>query len=444
MVYMSIDAFIALNRFGFGPRVGEIAKISRNPKIWLYNQIETGQKTPIGHGLLSTSDLYKEYSPRKKNKKQRKKLRTIYKDVYQKEMEARFNLALNTDQPFIERLVQFWSNHFTISGKKSPVLMAVAGAYEREAIRPHVLGNFSDMLLAVERHPAMLVYLDNIHSVGEKSYVGRKKNKGLNENLAREILELHTLGVGGGYTQSDVISLAKIITGWSFSPHIIGGGGGFKYNHFAHEPGNHFLLGKRYSKIGEAQGVEALKDLAIHLSTAKFISTKLIRHFITDTPDMDSVNRLAKVFINSSGNLKLVYKELINLGISWQQSQEKIKTPYEMIVSSIRLTGMPPKIDFEKIIQSLALLDHMPFNAISPAGWSDKTSDWVSPNSLMNRVEWCNTLAFLTKIDRDPYDLAKEIIGPVASNEVLTWISRAPTKKDGLALLLSSSEFQRR
>jgi len=441
---MSIDAFIALNRFGFGPRFGEISRISRDPKIWLYNQLETGQRTQIGPGLLSTSDLYKKYSKKNKTKEQRKKLNSIFKDIYQKEMEARFNLALETDQPFIERLVHFWSNHFTISGKKSPILMAVAGAYEREAIRPNVLGNFTDMLLAVERHPAMLVYLDNIHSVGENSLVGKRKNKGLNENLAREILELHTLGVGGGYTQKDVISLAKIITGWSFSPHKLGGGGGFKYNHYAHEPGDHILLGKRYTKVGESQGVEALKDLARNHFTAKFISTKLIRHFITDNPDMDSVNRLTKVFTNSNGNLKLVYKEMLNLNVSWQQSQEKIKTPYETMVSSIRLTGIPKKIDFEKIIQSLALLDHLPFNALSPAGWSDKASDWMSPNALMNRVEWCNALAFLTEIDRDPSEIAKEIIGPIASNDVLTWIARAPTKKDALALLLASSEFQRR
>ncbi len=226
--------------------------------------------------------------------------------TYRAEALARFQRATLSEAGFVERLVTFWSNHFCISASKGGPVRILAGAFEREAIRPHVLGRFSDMLLAVEQHPAMLLFLDNQQSLGPSSRAGINRKRGLNENLAREILELHTLGVGGGYTQQDVTSLARIITGWTFvgPDGRLGDPGNFAFNVNAHEPGSHTLLGKSYPDTGLAQGHDALKDLARHPSTAKFIATKLARHFVADVPPPALVARLAQRFTKTDGDLK--------------------------------------------------------------------------------------------------------------------------------------------
>ena len=191
------------------------------------------------------------------------------------------------------RLVMFWSNHFCVSANKGPV-RGMAGAYEREAIRPHVLGRFVDMLLAVERHPAMLVYLDNHVSIGPNSRAGLNRGLGLNENLAREILELHTLGVGGGYTQEDVTNLARILTGWTVAnlANPVGEPGRFFFAPARHEPGAWTVLGKRYGEAGMAAGEAVLRDLARHPATARHIARKLARHFVSAEPPAALVARL--------------------------------------------------------------------------------------------------------------------------------------------------------
>ena len=216
------------------------------------------------------------------------------------EAGARINAAHNADIGFVERLVWFWSNHFCVAGSY------MAGAYEREAIRPHVLGRFADMLQAAEGHPAMLDYLDNAGSIGPNSDEGIVRNRGLNENLAREILELHTLGVRTVYTQADVTTFAKVITGWTMLPtrdnpeH----GSEFNFNPRMHEPGEQTLIGKTYPGGGVQQGRSVLTDLARHPATAKHIATKLARHFIADEPPPALVDRLAFRFFESEGDLK--------------------------------------------------------------------------------------------------------------------------------------------
>src|SRR6201999_3000216 len=225
----------------------------------------------------------------------------IIQKTYRAEALARIQRAMIADCGFVERLVVFWSNHFCISATKGELARIWAGSFEREAIRPHVLGRFSDMLLAVERHPAMLFFLDNQQSLGPDSRAGQNRKRGLNENLAREIMELHTLGVGGGYTQDDVTSLARIITGWTFAGRQgqLGTPGSFVFNANAHEPGAQLLLGKTYQDNGVAQGEAALQDIARHSSTAKFIATKFARHFVADDPPPALVARLHDVFVTS-------------------------------------------------------------------------------------------------------------------------------------------------
>ncbi len=210
----------------------------------------------------------------------------IIQKTFRAEALARLQRGMIADCGFVERLVVFWSNHFCISANKGGLARMWAGSFEREAIRPHVLGRFGDMLKAVEQHPAMLFFLDNQQSLGPESRAGVNRKRGLNENLAREILELHTLGVGGGYSQDDVTSLARIITGWTFAGRQgqLGAPGSFVFNANAHQPGAQRLLGKIYENNGVAQGEAALADIARHPSTAKFIATKFARHFVADDP----------------------------------------------------------------------------------------------------------------------------------------------------------------
>src|ERR1700744_4124152 len=220
---------------------------------------------------------------------------------------------------FAPRVAVFWSNHFCISANKGGLARMGAGSFEREAIRPHVFGRFAEMLMAVEQHPAMLFFLDNQQSLGPDSRAGQNRKRGLNENLAREIMELHTLGVGGGYTQDDVTSLARIITGWTFAGRQgqLGTPGTFVFNANAHEPGAQLLLGKTYEDNGVAQGEAALADIARHPSTAKFIATKFARHFVADDPPPALVARLQEVFRKSDGDLKALATALVDSDEAW-------------------------------------------------------------------------------------------------------------------------------
>lgn len=442
---MSFQTHIAVQRFGLGESVRGLSVVQTDPKKWIYSQISRNADTRIKGNFKTTAEITRDLSRLKDaDREMRKDILKDGRQLYMQEMEARFNHAVNSQTPLIERLAIFWSNHFTVSAKAKGQLWGVMGAFEREAIRPHIFGKFSDMLLAVVRHPAMLSYLDNVQSFGPNSRVGQRRDKGLNENLAREILELHTLGVNGGYTQQDVIALAKIITGWGIIPPAKGGGG-FRFNQAMHEPGGQNFLGKTYNEAGEQQGISALTDIANHPSTAWFISQKLATHFVSDNPSRESIQRLETVFLNTKGDLLEVTKALVELPEVWAKPLPKIKKPYEMIVSSFRLLDLPKnKIPFRRTMQSLGLLDHLPFQALSPAGWPDKQDDWMSPNAMMNRVEWSHAMAQMVNPQDNPFDLARSALGEVASPQTLLWISRAPSATEGLALLLASPEWQKR
>ncbi len=442
---MTYQSYIAAHRFGLGASGEDMRRIAQNPKGWLKAQIKSGAQTTLPGSFKSTDEIAKQVSKIKAAKQaERKKIIRSGLELYRDEMEARFHHGIKTDTPLIERLVMFWSNHFAVSFKGKPYIAGLMGAYERDAIRPHVLGKFSDMLRAVVEHPAMLVYLDNVQSFGPNSVIGKRRNRGLNENLAREILELHTLGVDGGYTQQDVIGFAKILTGWTVKPPRQGGGG-FEFIKYIHEPGDHVLLGKKYDQKNQAQGIAALNDLARHPSTARFVATKMARHFISDNPSKSSIKKLERTFINTDGDLKAMVNTLINMPEVWKNPLPKIKKPYEMVVSCFRLMDIPAsKMPFKRVAQSLALLEHVPFQAPSPKGWPDTTDDWLSPNAMMNRVEWCHAFAQIIRPKENPLDFARSAFGSVASADTLTWIERAPSPVDGLALMLASPEWQRR
>src|SRR4051794_20497780 len=258
----------------------------------------------------------------------------VVQKTFRAEALARLQRAVLADCGFTERLVAFWSNHFCISATKGELARMWAGAFEREAIRPHVLGRFADMLKAVEQHPAMLFFLDNQQSLGPDSRAGINRQRGLNENLAREIMELHTLGVNGGYTQDDVTSLARIITGWTFAGRQgqLGVPGSFAFNVNAHQPGPQMLLGRTYEPTGLAQGEAALADIARHPSTANFIATKFVRHFVADEPPPALVARLRDVFIKTDGDLKALATALVDSDEAWKAPLTKMRSPYDFLV----------------------------------------------------------------------------------------------------------------
>jgi uncharacterized protein (DUF1800 family) len=369
----------------------------------------------------------------------------IIQKTFRGEALARLQRAVIADCGFTERLVAFWSNHFCVSANKGGLARMWAGSFEREAIRPHVLGRFGDMLQAVEQHPAMLFFLDNQQSLGPESRAGENRKRGLNENLAREIMELHTLGVGGGYSQDDVTSLARIITGWTFAGRQgqLGVPGSFVFNANAHQPGAQKLLGRIYEANGLAQGEAALADIARHPSTAKFIATKFARHFVADDPPSALVARLQDVFVTSDGDLKAMAVALLDSDEAWQAPLTKMRSPNEFLVAIGRLLARTPE-DPGRYLGSLNLLGQPMWSPAGPNGFPDTNAAWAAPEGMKLRLDISAQVASRLGDGIDPRDLLELVAADAASAETRRTIERAESRQQALALLLMSPEFQRR
>ena len=369
----------------------------------------------------------------------------IIQKTFRAEALARLQRAMIADCGFVERLVVFWSNHFCISANKGELARIWAGSFEREAIRPHVLGRFGDMLKAVEQHPAMLFFLDNQQSLGPDSRAGQNRKRGLNENLAREIMELHTLGVGGGYTQNDVTSLARVITGWTFAGRQgeLGTPGSFAFNANAHQPGAQLLLGKTYENNGVGQGEAALEDIARHPSTAKFIATKLVRHFVADDPPPALVARLQEVFRKSDGDLKALAAALVDSDEAWRAPPTKMRSPYEFLVASGRLLSQIPD-DPSRYLGGLNLLGQPLWTPAGPNGFPDTNAAWAAPEGMKLRLDISAQMASRLGDAIDPRDLLELAAADAASPDTRRTIERAESRRQAVALLLMSPEFQRR
>jgi uncharacterized protein (DUF1800 family) len=369
----------------------------------------------------------------------------IIQKTYRSEALARIQRATIADCGFVERLVVFWSNHFCISAAKGEPARMWAGSFEREAIRPHVLGRFGDMLKAVEQHPAMLFFLDNEQSLGPDSRAGQNRKRGLNENLAREIMELHTLGVGGGYSQDDVTSLARVITGWTYAGRDgrLGAPGSFAFNANAHQPGAQRLLGKTYENTGVAQGEAALADIARHPSTAKFIAAKFARHFVADDPPPALVARLQEVFGKSDGDLKALAVALADSDEAWQPPMTKVRSPYEFLVATGRLLARIPE-DPGSYLGRLNVLGQPLWTPAGPNGFPDSNAAWAAPEGIKLRLDISAQTASRIAESIDPRDLLELVAADAASTETRRTIERAESRQQALALLLMSPEFQRR
>jgi uncharacterized protein (DUF1800 family) len=298
------------------------------------------------------------------------------------------------------------------------------------------------MLRNVVQHPAMLAYLDNAQSFGPTSMAGLRQKRGLNENLAREILELHTLGVGGGYTQADVTSLAQVLTGWTFSgaQGRAGEPGVFAFFPRAHEPGDRVLLGKRYKAAGIEQGQAVLADLARHPSTARHIATKLAQHFVADAPPAALVDRLAAVFKSTDGDLKALAIALIEDDEAWSVSQAKIRSPYEFLMAAVRATGHVPE-DVRLLLAPLVVMGMPLWQPPGPNGWPDTAAAWATPKGMKSRLDISAAIAARAK-DANPGQLMDACLGQTVSAETRQAVGRAESRQQGLALLLMSPEFQ--
>ena len=369
----------------------------------------------------------------------------IIQKTFRAEALARLQRGIIADCGFAERLVVFWSNHFCISANKGGLARMWAGSFEREAIRPHVLGRFADMLKAVEQHPAMLFFLDNQQSLGPDSRAGQNRNRGLNENLAREIMELHTLGVGGGYSQDDVTSLARIITGWTYAGRQgqLGAPGTFVFNANAHQPGAQAVMGKIYQPNGVAQGEAVLSDIARHPSTAKFIATKFVRHFVADDPPPALVARLADVFGKTDGNLKALATALLDSDEAWKAPLTKARSPYEFLVAGGRLLAQIPG-DPGRYLNGLNVLGQPLWSPAGPNGFPDTSAVWAAPEGMKLRLDISAQIASRLADTIDPRDLLELVAADAASPETQRTVERAESRQQALALLLMSPEFQRR
>ncbi len=472
----SFTSAIAANRFGLGARPGELAGIADDGRDWLRAQLRAAPP-PIADPQLRPSQeiLAQALELRQELRASRKadgaasaaqpgaedgaasalqKLPQFLRPIYVSEVSARFRAAVTTDRPLIERLTQFWTNHFAVSVDKQ-LLAGLAGSFEREAIRPQVLGTFSELLLSVETHPAMLLYLDNHLSVGPHSELALRRGRraqaralGINENLAREILELHTLGVGGGYSQGDVTTFAEVITGWSIGGaeggRFAGGEPGkFLFRAGQHEPGAKRVLGTRYPDRGYEQGVAVLRDLAAHPATAHFIAVKLARHFIADDPPPAAVARLAQAFTVSGGDLPTVYRALIDSREAWAQPLAKYKTPSDYIVSGFRGLSLP--VDAQHApLAPYELLGQRTWAPGSPAGWPDRGADWDGASALMKRIEWADAVGQRLGNRCDAVQLAPQLLGANLSAATAGAVAHAASPAQAVTLLLAAPEFMRR
>jgi uncharacterized protein (DUF1800 family) len=460
---MSLEGAIAANRFGLGARPGELEAAAAAPKAWLLRQLDSpvGEPQPVDNaepfqsgGALVTELL--EYRKERQMEKQpggnsasaalspAKMFLKSRGQQYTREMAARFALGFATQTPFAERLVWFWSNHFTVSAM-NPDAITLVGAFEREAIRPNIGGKFEDLLLAATRHPAMQLYLNNAQSIGPDSSAGLKSGKGLNENLGRELMELHTLGVDGGYTQADVIALAKILTGWSLDRD--GDATGFRFYPYRHEPGAITLRGRTYSG-GEQAGIAALKDLANDPSTARHIARKFASHFIADEPPAESVAMLEKSFRDTGGDLKALAETVVNDPSAWKPRAAKMRSPVEYTTAAMRLLAWPQAGDREKqvkgVMAATRMMGEFPLAAPSPKGWPDEAGAWSGPDALLNRIEWAKELGARLPPNMDVAAVAEMGLGPLLTRETRAAIKASPNAGEAVALLVSSPEFQRR
>lgn len=466
-------AYIAMNRFLYGTdnkSFDALQSKSSLPQVkqWLISQLFeykldknqwNSKKAIVGYYHFKQAQKQDEKMMQSDASTSKPQSKTIREEL----LKSTINLAeqtalanINHQQALQSRLLDFFSNHFSVT-RQNFAMTLLAPTLEVEAIAPNLHLKFSDMLKAVIQHPAMLLYLNNEQSSGPNSpLVTRQKRnnksplRGLNENLAREILELHTLGVNGGYAQQDIIELAKAISGWSIGNAKREEPPEFKFRAFIHEPGTRTILAKRYpqtkSRLKHQQGLEVLNDLALHPATASHVCYKLAKHFIADKPNKSIVTSMTQAWLDTDGDIPSVITSMINHDESWSPTLQKFKTPREFVISACRAcdhTTLRPEL-----YRTLVILGQGLFDAGSPAGYPDAQNAWLGVSALNSRIEWADHFAgIVTKrkaTNLDVIALANRVLGPFLGDDTLQAIKQAESKQQALALFLMSPEFQRR
>ena len=461
---------IALNRFGLGYRRGEALPI--DVRSWLLSQISAYEPAPpaLADARFKAGDIRAtvEQASRiqadlrdalKQNPGRADDIRAMRQDLVRTQRQGfigdvalRARLALESDTPFMERMVHFWSNHFAVSSDKDR-MMALVGPFEFGAIRPHITGNFAELLKAAALHPAMLAYLDQFRSQGPNSDAEKERSRrggpsrGLNENLGREILELHTLGVGGGYTQDDVKELARALTGWTlqglpYTEAAVPQPSGGAFFPYVHEPGERVVLGRRYRDTGANQAPAILDDLALHPSTARLIATKMARHFAGDAPPEPLVDRLADSFIQNKGDLSALYRTLVESDEVWAAEPLKFRTPWDWSIAMLRAVGEPSLAD-RRIAIMLRELGQETWTPGSPAGWDDRDASWTGANALLRKVEAAERFAAAFPLN-DAREMAMAMFPGSLSMNTQAIIASAESNEMGFTLLMASPEMLRR
>ncbi|MCK0171209.1 DUF1800 domain-containing protein [Aliiroseovarius sp. S1123] len=461
---MSFDPRIAQNRFGFGPGPGfEPPRSAQQMLNLLAEPDKQAKRFPIAGFVDIYGDLKEIRKLNKALRKTRgaggtgfKAAKSARKEKYREmghKRDAWFLAAvarcITAEDAFRERLVRFWADHFTVVGK-GQLFRGVASTFPEDVVRPHVTGRFSDMLRASTTHPVMLHYLDQLSSAGEGSRLATQGKRSLNENLAREILELHTLGVDGGYTQTDVRAFANLLTGL-----FLGKDGRFVFRPHRGNPGPEVILGKSYGvQAPRADDIfEALDDIARHPATARHIARKLATHFVADDPDPDLVDALTVSFMDSDGDLMALYETLLTHPAAWVPQQTKIKQPFDFIASAVRALGVPvntlsalkPNERNLLFFGPLKLMGQPWESPSGPDGWPEDPAHWITPQGLAARIQWAVSApsSFDTKLP-DPRNFVQTALAGQASEATLFAARAAETRWEGIGIILSSPEFQRR
>lgn len=457
---------IAVTRFGLGARPGELAIVASDPAGWLHSQIRPaeGADQPQADPETAVTRLQAFNAYRQDRAAARRGgdapaardpvqiAARMLRDDTAVDFLARARLAATTPAGFRERWTLFWANHFTVSAVKL-MTATLVGPFEQEAIRPHVFGRFEDLLVASTAHQAMLLYLDQAQSIGPESPAGQVLKRrpmarvrgGINENLAREILELHTVGVNGGYSQADVTEFARALTGWSVGGlrEAPGRQGAFLFRVNAHEPGARTIMGRTYRPGGLEQAGAVLKDLAGHPATARHVCTKIARHFVSDDPPPALVARLEAAWTSSGGHLARVAEALISAPEAWDPAPRKFKTPYEFLISSWRAIGGQPAA-IEHLAPPLKAMGQQVFSPPSPKGWPDEAAPWAAPDAIIKRMTWSEGFSAIVAADLDPNAIAAGALGARLGEPVRKAVARAESRQEALSILLMSPEFQRR
>ena len=477
-------AVTAQRRFGYGPVPDGWRKLGPDAQETVLSQLD-GAKYSDNSGLPASADIIRDLRERQKqvrearmamappaapatnapgaapaatpaatkapdaaaaaaitadNKEIFKQKNEFVRTQFENEAAYRQQMAVTSDRPLIERLTDFWSGHFCISCSKGEEVRVLAGSYEREAIRPFVTGRFRDMLGAVMHHPAMLAYLDNHVSFGPNSKAGLKQKKGLNENLGRELLELHTVGVKAGYNQADVTNAARVITGWGIAGDKDPQPGMFKFEPNRHEPGAFTVMNTPFAEGGEAQGEALLDMLAAHPATAQHVADKLVRHFVGDKASPALVQTVAKRFQDTQGDLRETVIALVKAPEAWSAAPAKVIPPYDMAICCERVLAL--NTDPKRVVNFARVLGQPLWTPRSPNGFPDNDMAWAAPNALVKRFDYALQLSGQPKNPPEPMELANALFGSALKPDMQTAIKRAASRREAMATIIMSPDIQ--